>query len=43
VVATGPLTANEAWLLFAPGERRLFQAGRRLHPPAAGAASHPAH
>ena len=49
VVATEPLTANETWLPFAPGELRVFRDGRQLrphpnpHPPRAGAASHPPH
>ena len=38
VVATEPLTANESWRPFAPGELRVFCAGR---PWPAGAASHP--
>ena len=51
VVATEPLTANETWLPFAPGELRVFREGRQLnphrhphpHPPGAGAgtAGHP--
>jgi glutamine amidotransferase len=34
VVATQPLTRGEAWTPFAPGELRVFEAGRSLRGPA---------
>ncbi|KPF51202.1 glutamine amidotransferase [beta proteobacterium AAP121] len=32
VVATEPLTTNEAWVPFEPGELRVFMGGRQHHP-----------
>jgi len=43
IVATEPLTANETWLPFAPGELRVFRHGRQQLPRRDVASSHPPH
>ena len=42
VVATEPLTANETWLPFAPGELRVFRDGRQMNAGHADAVGHTA-
>lgn len=37
VIATHPLTSNEAWRAFAPGELKMFSGGQELRPDAHGA------